>query len=337
LILKALLVSCREELARSDGTVFSAIRRVINGVRILFFPRAIARFKSMNLMEKLKHPTREYDPIYFIVYRYYISKQFTISQRMQIAMDHHHYESLFFNSEYIRQTYRSDGILLWEQSFDDLRFTIDMIATSDNRNEGELSVVLSVNNVKLSMMSFCYVNRNLFGLSSSMTLIISRNQTSRTSSRELFDQRFKQNTPQFFCLSAICGIAMTNEFSTIFGIKHEAQIIYKKSLDSGFRNSYTALWEKFEGVEIDQHVFMLSVPLSLRPVGLVSGGHRRRARARRHYWDQIVQSTCSSLARYRTLSSANTPSEKPSRTGPLSGAPPTEGYDRLISATAPPL
>ena len=130
---------------------------------------------------------------------------------------------------------------------------------------------------------------------------------------------------------------MTNEFSTIFGIKHDAQIIYKKSLDSGFRNSYTALWEKFEGVEIDRHVFMLSVPLNLRPVELVSGGHRRRARARRYYWDQIVQSTCSSLARYRTLSSANTTSEKPSRTGPLSGAPPTEGYDRLISATAPPL
>jgi hypothetical protein len=142
--------------------------------------------------------------------------------------------------------------------------------------------------------------------------------TSRTSSRELFDQCFKQNTPQLFCLSAICGIAMTNEFGTIFGIKHDAQIIYKKSLDSGFRNSYTALWEKFEGVEIDRQAFMLSVPLNLRPVGQVSVGHRRRARARRWYWDQIVQSTRSSMAPYRTLSSPNATSEKPSPTGPLS-------------------
>jgi uncharacterized protein VirK/YbjX len=318
LILKALQVSYREELARSDGTVFSAIKRAINGVRILFFPRTIAQFKSMNLMEKLKHPTRDHDPLYFVVYRYYISKQFTISQRMQTAIDHHQYESLFFDCEYIRKTYRSDGILLWEQSFDGLRFTIVLIATPDNRNEGELSVVLSVNDVKLSIMSFCYVKANLFGLSPCMTLVISRNQTSRTPSRELFDQCFKQNTPQLFCLSCICGIAMINEFGTIFGIKHDAQIIYKKSMDSGFRNSYTALWEKFEGVEIDRQAFMLSVPLNLRPVGQVSAAHRRRARARRWYWDQIVQSTCSSMARYRTLSSPTPMSEKSSRTGPLS-------------------
>jgi uncharacterized protein VirK/YbjX len=316
LIFKALLVSYREALARPEGTGFSAIKRVINGVRILFFPRKIVQLKSMNLMGKLKHPTRDHDPLYFVVHRYYISKQLTVRERIKIAVDHHHYESLFFDGEYIRKTYRSDGILLWEQTFDDLRFTMVLIATSDNRNEGELSVILSVNNVKLSIMSFCYVKANLFGLSPCMTLVISRNQTSRTPSRKLFDQCFKQNTPQLFCLSAICGIAMTNEFGTIFGIKHDAQIIYKESMDSGFRNSYTALWEKFEGVEIDQQAFMLTVPLNLRPVGQVSVGHRRRARARRWYWDQIVQSTCSSMARYRALSSPNTASETPSPTGP---------------------
>ena len=308
LILKALRVSYQEELARSEGTIFSAIKRIINGARILFFPRTIAQFKSMNLMGKLKHPTRDHDPLYFIVYRHYISKKFTVGQRLQVAIDHHRHESLFFACDYVKKIYRSDGILLWEQSFDDLRFTIVLIATIDNRNEGEISVILSVNDVQLSIMSFCYVRASLFGLAPCMTLVIARNQTSRTSCRKLFDQCFKQNTPQLFCLSAVCGIAMTNEFWTIFGIKHDAQIIYKKSLDSGFRNSYTALWEKFDGVEIDQQAFMLSVPLNLRPVGEVSVGHRRRALARRWYWDRIIQSTCSSMARYRRLSSSNTTS-----------------------------
>ena len=63
---------------------------------------------------------------------------------------------------------------------------------------------------------------------------------------------------------------MTNEFRTMFAIKHDAQIIYKESFDTGFRNSYTALWEKFDAIEIDGHVFMLSVPLNLRPVELVN-------------------------------------------------------------------
>ena len=77
-----------------------------------------------------------------------------------------------------------------------------------------------------------------------------------------------------------------DEFSTMLAIKHDAQIIYKESLDTGFRNSYTALWEKFDAVEIDRLVFMLGVPLNLRPVGLVSADHRRRARDRRQCWQR---------------------------------------------------
>jgi uncharacterized protein VirK/YbjX len=315
LILKALTIVYREERARSQRTIYSTISRCLAATRIILFPRTVARFNSMNLIGKLKHKTRDHDPLYFVVYRYYISRQLTLSQRVQVAMDHHQYESQFFNCEYMKQTYNSDGILLWERSFDDLHFTIVLIATPDNRNEGELSIILSVNKVELSKMSFCYLKADVFGLPPYMAILISRNQTSRTPSRDLFDRCFGQNTPQLFCLSAVCGIAMTNEFTTMFGIKHEAQITYKESLDTGFRNSYTALWEKFDGVEIDRQVFMLSVPLNLRPLGLVSRDHRRRARARRQCWDEIVQSTRLSMGEYRALSSLNTPSSAEHRAG----------------------
>ena len=179
-------------------------------------------------------------------------------------------------------------------------------------------MILSVNGVVLSLMSFCYLKADVFGLSPYTTMVISRNQTSHTSFRDAFNKCFKQNTPQLFCLSAVCGIAITNEFKTIFGIKHDAQIIYKETLDTGFRNSYTALWEKFNATEIDHQVFKLSVPLTLRPVEQVSGGHRRRARARRMFWDEIVQSTRLSMAKYRALSDSNTTSETPSCAVPFS-------------------
>ena len=60
----------------------------------------------------------------------------------------------------------------------------------------------------------------------------------------------------------------------MFAIKHDAQIAYEETYESGFRNSYTALWEKFDAVEIDRHVYMLNVPLKLRPVPLVKRVHR---------------------------------------------------------------
>jgi uncharacterized protein VirK/YbjX len=259
----------------------------------------------MNLIGKLRHSTRKHDPLYFLAHNYYISREFTLRERVDVAMNHHKYESQAFNCDYARQVYRSDGILLWERSFDHQHFTIVLMASPDNRHEGDLTVILSLNNISLCRMSFCYLNADVFGLPPFLTMLISRNQTDRTSVRDLFDRRFKQSTPQLFCLSAVCGIAMANGFKTVFAIKHDAQIAYEEKLDSNFRNSYTALWEKFDAVEFDRHVYVLNVPLKLRPVELLNPVHRRRAQARRLNWDEIARSACTRIVKYRTLSSSD--------------------------------
>jgi uncharacterized protein VirK/YbjX len=299
LMLKAFAIVYRERLAA--GTPYSSILRLLAALRILLFPYGVLQFHSMEILKKLCSPTRAHDPLYFLVHNYYISRHFTLWQRVQCAMTHHQFELKNYSCEYARQVYRSSGVLLWERSVDNLRFTIVLIATEDNRHEGDLSVILSVDNIRLCRMSFCYLNALIFGLTSRTTMLISRNQTDRLPSRDLFNRCFKQNTPQLFCLSAICGIAMANEFEAVLAIKHDAQIACEETFDSGFRNSYSALWEKFDAVEIDWHVFMLKVPLNLRPVGQASRVHRRRARARRQYWDEIVQSTRLSVAKYGRL------------------------------------
>jgi len=151
-------------------------------------------------------------------------------------------------------------------------------------------------------MSFSYLNGAIFGLSSGMTMLISRNQTDRTPARTLFDRGFKQNTPQLFCLAAVCGIAVSNEFKAVLAIKHDSQIAYEEVFDPGFRNSYTELWEKFDAVEMERHVYRLGVPLNLRRLESVESGHRARARNRRRCWDDIFQSACSCMSNYRIAS-----------------------------------
>jgi uncharacterized protein VirK/YbjX len=299
-ILDSLITVYREECDQASATLWSPALRCLAAARILLFPKTVAQFNSMKLNHKLSHPARRHDPLYFLAHNYYISRRFTLRQRVGVAMCHHEYELQAYNSNYARQIYRSGGVLLWEKSFDDLHFAIVLTASPDNRHEGDLTVILSVNSVKLCRMSFCYLNANIFSLRPFMTMLISRNQTHRASGRDVFDRCFKQNSPQLFCLSALCGIALANGFQTIFAIKHDAQVAYEEPYDANFRNSYTTLWEKFQAVEIDRHVYMMSVPLTLRPVGLVSRAHRRRARNRRGNWEEIVHSACESIAGYRT-------------------------------------
>ena len=299
-MLKALSIVYHEEIA--EGTAYSTFFRFLAALRIVLFPNTMFKFHSMELTSKLDNSIRTCDPLYFLVHKYHISKHFSLRQRVQAAMDHHKYEIQNYNSEYARQVYHSDGILLWERVVDNLKCTIVLIATDDNRHEGDLSVILSVNNTRLSRMSFSYLNGNIFGLPSQMTLLISRNQSDRTLVRDLFDQCFKRNTPQLFCLAAVCGIALSSEFKTMLAIKHDSQIAHEEKFDSGFRNSYTTLWERFGGVEIERHVYMLNVPLDLRPLRLVESSHRVRARNRRRYWDDISQSARSCIINHRIAS-----------------------------------
>ena len=118
----------------------------------------------MEILKKLYNPTRTHDPLYFLVHNYYISRHFTLWQRVQSAVTHHQFELNNYNSEYSRQVYRSSGVLLWERSVDNLHFTIVLVATEDNRHEGDLSVILSVDNIRLCRMSFCYLNARILGL-----------------------------------------------------------------------------------------------------------------------------------------------------------------------------
>ena len=120
----------------------------------------------------------------------------------------------------------------------------------------------------------------------------------------MFDTNFKQNSPQIFCLAALCGIAIANQFETVLAIKHAEQIAYDKIYDVGFRNSYSMLWEKFGAVELNGGVYRLNVPLDVPPLKSVGRLHRRRAAQRRAYWSEITQSAHSVMNRYRIASNS---------------------------------
>jgi uncharacterized protein VirK/YbjX len=300
-MLKALTIVFYEGLVDDHsilGSLF-AFRRLLVAARVLFFPSVVFKYKYLGVMDKLFNSTRRWDPLYFVVYEFYLCRKFSFRERLQCAMTHHQYEARNYEREYFNQIYSSGGVRLWERVVGDAHFTLTLIATDFNRHEGELSAVLSANNVRLCLMSFCYLDANIFGLRSQSTMLISRNQTDVTSFREMFDHCFKQSTPQFFCLFAVCGIAMSNGFRNVLAIRHDSQVAYDKKYESGFRNSYTELWEKFGGMDVDGRTYLLDLPLKLSPLSLVNPTHRRRARRRRRNWDEIAQSACSALDRYR--------------------------------------
>ena len=273
--------------------------RLLAASRILFFPRLLLRYLKINIWRKLKCGTREHDPMYFLVHKYYLSKRLTVKERIQSAIEHHAYELKNFNRMYESDVYRGIGIIIWERRIDDHHFSIILTGSEDNRNEGDLSIIFTADSQCLWRTSFSYVNTNIFKLDHGVTILISRNQAENTSGREVFIEYFGQNQLQFLCLSAVCGIAAANGWTKILCIRHNLQIAYEDRYEIGFRNSYTMLWQQFDAREIDRHVYELDVPLKVRPLQLINRSHRARARARRQYWDSITCSARTALIGYR--------------------------------------
>jgi hypothetical protein len=59
------------------------------------------------------------------------------------------------------------------------------------------------------------------------------------------------------------------------------------------------LWEKFDAVDIDRHVYKLDAPLKLGPLHVIDATHRARARLRRESLDEVSQSARLGMVSYR--------------------------------------
>ena len=210
-MLKALTIVYREGLV--EGTLYRTVLRLLAASRVLLFPHGVLQFHSTEILKKLCSPTRTHDPLYFLTHNCCISKHFTLRQRVQSAINHHQFELKNYSSEYARQVYRSSGVLLWDNM---LTSSLPIVLCHRApRRRSQRDFIRGY--IRLCRMSFCYLDARIFGLTSHKTMLVSRNQTDRNNSRDLFNRCFKQNTPQLFCLSAICGIAMANRIRSDVG------------------------------------------------------------------------------------------------------------------------
>jgi uncharacterized protein len=270
--------------------------RVLNSTRGLRL--RLVRFRPIAIFMILRslHP-KDLWSLKFM--RPYLSRNLNLAQRIGCAITHYSFEGWNYGPNYHRSVHQSArGLVLWHRVVDGTRYTIALRGTEDTRREGDLSVLCFVNDTRVCRLCFSYVNASLFGLRSGRTMFVTRSQTDRNSELQRFRDTFRQNSPSYFCLASVCGIAMANGMRTILMIKHDAQLGYAERYAEGFRNSYSALWEAFGAQELEHlHAYTMSLPLKLNPLLRVK--HKGRAIARRRNWLEIALSARQTLLKDR--------------------------------------
>jgi uncharacterized protein VirK/YbjX len=274
--------------------------RLMAACRILRFPSKLKQLWSLNFMRPYFSNENTRDNFFFLTHNSYLSKYFTLAQRIDCAIAHYSFEGQNYGPTYHRSVYQTSlGLTLWHRVVNRTRHTIILRASEDNRHEGDLSVLCFVNDTRVCRVAFSYIDSSLFGLQSERAMFITRSQMDRNPELQRFRDTFKQNSPNYFCLASVWGIAMANGMDAIFLVKDDAQIAYAERYAEGFRNSYSALWEAFGAKEIKgRGVYRMSIPPEVAPLRIVT--HKNRAARRRRNWLEVALSTRQAMLKDRT-------------------------------------
>ncbi len=293
-----------------------ALIRLLASCRILAYPLKLRQLWKLGFMGQYFLSQDKKDRFFFLTHDYYLSRFFTLAQRIDCAIAHYSYEGQNCTPAYLRSVYHSQGgLTLWQQVVNGVRCAITVHATEDNRHEGDLSVCCYVNDARVSRVSFTYVDCSIFGLPPQRTIFVTRNQTYLIPELQLFRDIYKQNSPPYFCIASICGIAMAHGMHAILMVKSDAQIAFAEQYADSFSNSYSALWKRLGAEEIGgQHAYSMPIPLPLAPLSAVR--HRNRAIARRRNWLEVTLSARRTMLEYR-ISQAPAPAEVEAEDLPL--------------------
>ena len=293
--LTGLLARRRKEEGR-----FNAALRFAASLTAFVFHRKHRELFGLGLFRDYIAADADGDVLAHLSHHHYLSRKFSYAQRVGCALSHYRFEDETYNDCYKRAVYRDGGLTLWSAPGDGVRFSLVLVAGTELRHEGPISIVLLAGEVRLCEMSFAWVDAANFGAGTGILPFVTRNQSLRFDAPALreFRAAFPQNSPPYLCLAALHGIALAHGIDRIAAIKHDSQIAFAAEFAQGFRHSYSDFWRSFGASELDDQADSMPVPLELPALSVVKAKHRRRAVARRQLWAEVTCSTADTIACY---------------------------------------
>jgi uncharacterized protein VirK/YbjX len=161
--------------------------------------------------------------------------------------------------------------------------------------EGDLSIVLSVDNVVLHRINFSWLADTQDGTVTPF-LACSQRRSNFTETLLAFERDFPQDSPAFFCFAAVEGLARVVGCTAILAVRSHEQICARKGRDAThFKSSYDNFWRALGGWDCGRQGFLVPLPAHGKPLRKRSSSHRRRAQKRRAHWKAIEAATVETL------------------------------------------
>ncbi|RZL38447.1 MAG: DUF535 domain-containing protein [Rubrivivax sp.] len=282
---------------RAEGLA-DGVRVLWGAGRMLRGPALLPELFAVPAFAQLMAAQPQANPLFFISHRHFLSRGFSPAERMACVLDHFRFEQAHFTPALL-QALHGDGLPLWRHA---AGWEIRLGANGATRHEGPLSLVLCREGRTLHEMSFAWVDAGRLGadLGRGPVLFVTRNQSRPSDSPELaqFRADFPQNSPAYFVLAGLNGVAAALGQQRIIGVRDTCQIAFEPSWVASFKRSYDDFWLGFGGRCAGRHGLEMPVPAAVAPLAELRAKHRPRARQRREHWRQIAEHAETGLSPY---------------------------------------
>ncbi|QWT45900.1 DUF535 family protein [Azospira inquinata] len=249
------------------------------------YKKSLAAVSSLNLSADID--TDPQVPLNYITIGY-LSTNLSIKDRARILINHHKFISSTLQKKAIDTIYRSD-LEIFSSDVGGFSLNVSLGSPTETNKEGDLSLHLYFKNKPIYQLSFSFSPGIIFGLKESNVCFLTRMQTAKGNhelAREI-SSSLCEVSPQWILFSGLSGIAEALSIRAIVGISSIHQSSYKASYAEQFKTTYDNFFEALGALKIPGHLYIISLPLQLKPIELITRRHRSRTLKKRKIRDSI--------------------------------------------------
>jgi uncharacterized protein VirK/YbjX len=224
----------------------------------------------------------------------YLARGLTPAERAACFLHHYRRLNALMPASLLRQTLQ-EGLTAFEAQIGGCHYSITMgLATGADFREGELSLELRVDNVRIYVLQFTVVPGAAVRSNAQDVVLVSRLQGVRGCYPQIYSatKAFYEVAPPALLIGALHGVARAFGIAEWAGVSADNQTCYGDDHPDMFNTAYDEFFSRQGATRSSANFFVSPVPFEEKPLAQVKNGHKARKKKRRAIRLHLANEVC---------------------------------------------
>ncbi|MGA9823465.1 MAG: DUF535 family protein [Methylocystis sp.] len=232
--------------------------------------------------------TKRYPKLINKFFGTYLHLDFDKAARQDILILHYYYIGNRVKPTFY-ENIAASKIVLWRCENEMSLCEISLMFDKQNHYEGDISLVFSIDNIRIYIIGFSIVPGHLIGAPTAHALLIGRIQGTRGRYDDIKRATKLCNDilPPYLLVDASIELAKVLDITYVGGVDSKGQVTVGANEDSFF--NYDAFWGTYHAEQAVNNIYLISVNHEVTPLSELKPSHRRRTKLKRMFRGEVAE------------------------------------------------